>query len=254
MNSSFAGKMAFVTGAGSGMGREVAMLLAQRGAKVAACDLDAGAAAGTIAALGAARGECYAARLDVTDSNAVNAAVAEATDRFGRIDLVANIAGIYQVRTMEEITDEDWARMFAVHVNGMFHVCRAVIGGMVARRSGAIVNMSSIHAVRGQANAVHYSAAKGAIMGLTKGLAREKGPYNVRVNAVAPGPVDTPLWQGGRSGAELESVKIERSKIIPLGRIAQPSEVARAILFLLSDDASFITGQVIPIDGGESMA
>lgn len=254
MSASFAGKSAFVTGGGSGMGREVALLLSERGASVAVCDINSVTAASTVEAMGVSRGASYSATLDVTDSGAVNAAVAAAESKLGRIDLVVNIAGIYQSKPTEEITDADWARMFAIHANGMFYVCRAVLPGMVARRSGSIVNMSSIHAVRGQANAVHYSAAKGAIMGLTKGIAREKGQFGIRVNAVAPGPVDTPLWRGSNTGEKLESIKTERSKIIPLGRIAQPSEVAKVILFLLSEDASYITGQVVPVDGGESMA
>ena len=155
---------------------------------------------------------------------------------------------------MEDIADEDWARMFAVHVNGTFYTCRAALPGMIAARSGAIVNMSSLHAVRGQANAAHYAAAKGAIIGLTKSIAREKGPLGIRANAVAPGPIDTPLWRGAVPPDEIDAVMAKRSEVIPMGRLGAPAEVAQTIVHLLGPAASYITGQVVTIDGGESMA
>jgi 3-oxoacyl-[acyl-carrier protein] reductase len=143
--------------------------------------------------------------------------------------------------------------MLAVHLNGTFYTCRAVVPGMVARRSGAVVNMSSLHALRGQANGAHYAAAKGGIIGFTKSLAREVSPHGVRVNAVAPGPIDTPLWRSGATGPALEARKRERAKVIPLGRLGEAAEVAGAVLFLLSPAASYATGQVISVNGGELM-
>ena len=245
------GRVAFVTGGGSGMGRETARLLAEAGARVAICDRDGDAARDTADMLG--DGEVWTGTVDVSDSAAVDRAVSEAAGALGPIDALVNIAGIYQVAELENITDEDWARMFAIHVNGTFHTCRAALPGMMAARAGAIVNMSSLHAVRGQANAAHYAAAKGAIIGLTKSIAREKGPLGIRANAVAPGPIDTPLWRGAVPPDEIDAVMAKRSEIIPIGRLGEPAEVAQTIVYLLGPAASYITGQVVTIDGGESM-
>lgn len=248
------GRVAFVTGGGSGMGRETARLLAEAGARVTVCDRDGDAARETVEIVERAGGTARADEVDVSDSGAVNRAVAAAAEALGPIDVLVNIAGIYRIAAVEDIADEDWARMFAVHVNGTFYTCRAALPGMIAARSGAIVNMSSLHAVRGQANAAHYAAAKGAIIGLTKSIAREKGPLGIRANAVAPGPIDTPLWRGAVPPDEIDAVMAKRSEIIPMGRLGAPAEVAQTIVHLLSPAASYITGQVVTIDGGESMA
>ena len=248
------GRVAFVTGGGSGMGRETARLLGEAGARVAICDRDGTAARETAGIVGDAGGTARAEEVDVSDPRAVERAVASASEALGPIDALVNIAGIYRIAAVEDITDEDWARMFAVHVNGTFHTCRAVLPGMVAARSGAIVNMSSLHAIRGQANAAHYAAAKGAVIGLTKSIAREKGPLGIRANAVAPGPIDTPLWRGAVPPDELDAVMAKRSEVIPIGRLGEAAEVAQTIVYLLSPAASYITGQVVTIDGGESMA
>ncbi len=248
------GRVAFVTGGGSGMGRETARLLGEAGARVAICDRDGAAARETAGIVGDAGGTARAEEVDVSDPRAVERAVAAATEALGPVDALVNIAGIYRIAAVEDISDEDWARMFAVHVNGTFHTCRAVLPGMIAARSGAIVNMSSLHAVRGQANAAHYAAAKGAVIGLTKSIAREKGPLGIRANAVAPGPIDTPLWRGAVPPDELDAVMAKRSEVIPIGRLGEAAEVAQTIVYLLSPAASYITGQVVTIDGGESMA
>ena len=248
------GRVAFVTGGGSGMGRETARLLGEAGVRVAICDRDGAAARETAGIVGDAGGTARAEEVDVSDPRAVERAVAAAAGALGPVDALVNIAGIYQVAAVEDISDEDWARMFAVHVNGTFHTCRAVLPGMVAARAGAIVNMSSLHAIRGQANAAHYAAAKGAVIGLTKSIAREKGPLGIRANAVAPGPIDTPLWRGAVPPDELDAVMAKRSEVIPIGRLGEATEVAQTIVYLLSPAASYITGQVVTIDGGESMA
>ena len=253
MTQNMAGRVAFVTGAGSGMARETARLLAEAGAAVAVTDIDGDAAGSTVRDIESSGGAAWARPVDVTDPATVGAAIADAEAALGPLDYLVNVAGIYQTVEAQDISDEDWARMFAVHVNGMFHCCRAALPGMMARRSGAIVNMASLHAIRGQAQAVHYGAAKGAIIGFTKSLAREKAPLGIRVNAVAPGPIDTPLWRGGVGRDHLEAAKAERSKIIPLGRLGEAEEVARVIVFLLSDAASYMTGQIVTIDGGEVM-
>ena len=248
------GRVALVTGGGSGMGRETARLLAGAGARVAICDRDGDAARETGDEIEAAGGTVWTGAVDVSDSRAVDRAVAEAAGALGPIDSLVNIAGIYEVARLEDIADDAWARMFAVHVNGTFYCCRAVLPGMVAAQAGAIVNMSSLHALRGQANAAHYAAAKGAIIGFTKSIAREKGKLGIRANAVAPGPIDTPLWRNAVPPDEIEATMAKRSEVIPIGRLGQPAEVAQTIVYLLGPAASYITGQVVAIDGGETMA
>ncbi len=245
------GRVAFLTGAGSGMGRETALALGRAGCTVAVTDLS-GDAANAVAREIGNRARGYA--LDVTNSRAVDDAVAAAERDLGPIDCLSTFAGIYQVKKAEEITDPDWARMFAVQVNGTFHACRAVLRGMVKRKSGAIVTTSSIHALRGQADAAHYAAAKGAILSFTKSIAREKAPLGIRANSIAPGPIDTPMWREGRSGRELEDAKAGRSKIIPMGRLGEANEIAPMVVFLLSPAASYITGACMVLDGGELMS
>ena len=143
--------------------------------------------------------------------------------------------------------------MMAVHAGGTFHVCRAVVPGMVARRRGAIVNTASVFALRGQAAAAHYAAAKAAVIAFTKSVAREKAPFGVRVNAVSPGPVDTPFFGRGMAGDALDAVRRERAVTIPLGAVARAEQVSSVIVFLLGDGGAHMTGQVIPVDGGETM-
>jgi NAD(P)-dependent dehydrogenase (short-subunit alcohol dehydrogenase family) len=192
-------------------------------------------------------------KVDVTNAKAV-ADVVQVTERqWGPISSVVNLFGIHQALEFENISDGAWSAMFDIHVNGTVNVCRAVVPYMQRRGHGAIVNMSSSHLSPYARLATHYVSAKYAIIGLTKALAREKGPFGIRINAVAPGPVDSPMWRGARHDDQIEAAKAERSKLIPLRRIASVDDVANAIDFLLRPESGFITGHVIPIDGGESI-
>ena len=250
----FAGRTALITGGGSGIGREVALLLGREKVRVAIADRYLSTAQETVAMVAAAGGDAKAYELDVTQSSAVNDIVAKVEKDLGVLSHLVNLAGIYGVSPIESITDEAWMQQFSINAFGAFHTCRAALPGMMERKFGTIVNMSSIHAVRGQANSAHYAAAKAAVAGFTKSLAAEKASYNIRANAVAPGPIDTPLWRGAAPVDTLDSLKLERSKIIPMGRLGQAVEVANVIVFLLGPKASYMTGQVVRIDGGEAMA
>jgi NAD(P)-dependent dehydrogenase (short-subunit alcohol dehydrogenase family) len=247
------GKAALVTGAGSGIGHAIARELAGQGVKVAAADVDVAAAEATAKQARELGPDAVPVAMDVSRSAEVLRGVAAAEAALGPLDYLVNVAGIFEEVPAIQIADEQWARMLAVHLNGTFYCCRSVVPGMIARRSGVVVNISSLHALRGQANAAHYAAAKAGIIGFTKSLAREVAPHGVRVNAVAPGPIDTPLWRHGAAGSELEARRRARATAIPLGRLGEPGEVAGAVLFLLSPASRYATGQVISVNGGELM-
>lgn len=245
------GRQAFVTGAAGGIGRATVLDLVRQGVAVVAADRNADDLSRTVAAAGAP-GSVTACPLDVTDSAAVTAAIA-AAEEDGGIDFLVNAAGVFGSYAVESISDDEWTRVFAVNANGVFHTCRAALPGMMRRGSGAIVNMSSLHAQNGQAGAAHYAASKAAVIGFTKSIAREKGPSGIRANCVAPGPIDTSFWRGDKSGEVLASAMRERVRSIPLGRLGDPEDVASVIVFLLSSGAAYVTGQVVPIGGGEIM-
>ena len=246
--------VAFVTGAGGGIGGAAAERLAADGMAVAVTDARSDFAQATAKRISDAGGRALAIALDVTEPDSVAAAVVRTEAELGPIDRLVNSAGVFEWREAEDITDEAFRSMFEVHVFGMHAVCRAVLPDMLARGRGSIVNTTSIHAIRGQALASHYSAAKGAILSYTKALAREKSPRGIRVNAVAPGPTDTPLLRGSMDPREFDETVSERVKVIPMNRLATPREVAAGIAFLLSPDASYLTGHILTIDGGEVMS
>ncbi len=253
MQWDFDRKSALVTGAGSGIGRAVALHLGQNGVAVGVVDLDAARAEATSGEIERAGGNAVALCADVADSARVVDAVTRARAALGPIDYLVNIGGFHERVPIQEITDNHWQRMLNVHLSGTFYFCRAVLPEMIARRFGRIVNMSSLHAFGRVPGAAHYSAAKAGIAGFTKALAIEVAPHGILVNAVAPGPIDTALWRDGLTGNELEARIAKRVQAIPLGRLGRPDEVAETILFLLSRANSHTTGQVISINGGELM-
>ncbi len=253
MNDEMRGRWALVTGAGGEIGRETALHLAAAGVNVVATDIAADRAEATAHAVEAAGATAQALPLDVGNFDAVTTGIAAASKRVGGFDYLVNSAGIDGVGAIEDLSPEFIARVFTVNVYGIFYACRAVLPAMMARRRGAIVNVASVHAQNGQANAATYAATKGAIISFTKSLAREKAASGIRANAVAPGPINTALWRGGDAGERLEQRIRERIKVIPLARIGMPSDVAGVIVFLLSPAAAFVTGQVVPVGGGEIM-
>lgn len=240
-------KVALITGAGRGIGKATALVLGRRGFDVAVHDLDAGTAAETVASIRelGAQAESYVA--DVAEREAMNRVVAAVEKRFGQIDAVVNNAGISSDRCpIEKVTEAMFQRSMAVHVAGTLWTTQAAIAGMKQRGCGSIINISSIQALVGWTEAATYNAAKGAILALSKGWAKEFAPWHIRVNVVAPGHTETEMTVHNDT-PELRAVK---AKTIPLGRYGQPGEMGEAIAFLAGDDASFISGQVLSPNGG----
>jgi len=246
------GRVVLVTGAGSqiGIGRSIALLAAERGATVFANDVVEDDLALTVEQVRAAGGEVTGHVADVSDRAAVEAMVAECERVHGRVDVLVNNAGIAKKARFVELTDEQVATTMGVNFGGTLNCSRAVAPGMVERRAGAIVNFSSLMGHPwGWNEHVHYSASKAAIEGLTRALAVELGPSGVRVNAVAPGFVETAQSTSREHSVGPEGLKLA-VPYVPLGRIGEPAEIAEVVLFLASDAARYVTGQVLLVDGG----
>lgn len=246
MTPLLSGRVAFVTGAGSGIGRAIATRFAEEGADIAAVDLNAAAAAETAEAVRALGRRAEAVRADVAAVSDVEAAAARTQAVFGRIDVLVNNAGLTRDSTIRKMTDEDWDLVVDVHLKGTFLCTRAVAARIRdGGRGGAIVNMSSISGKIGNFGQANYAAAKAGIVALTKVTAREYARYGIRANAIQPGLIDTPMTR-----AMGEEMLRQRVADTPLGRIGTPEEVANVALFLASDLASYITGTVIEVTGG----
>lgn len=241
-----------VTGAASGIGRASALRLARR-MKVVVADKDGEGARRVAAEIEANGGQALGVEVDVTSRAAVFAMAEEARRVFGPVDALFANAGINRRNPVDEISEADWDLMIATHVKGMFLCCQAVLGEMVERGRGAIVNTSSDFAIMGVAGNATYTAAKTAIYSMTKALACEFTPKGVRVNAIGPGPIDTPLLASGRSSEQHAATKQKFENILPLGRMGQPEDVAVVVDFLLSDRASYISGQILHPNGGQLM-
>jgi NAD(P)-dependent dehydrogenase (short-subunit alcohol dehydrogenase family) len=243
------GRVAIVTGGGSGIGRAAALALAQVGAVVAVTDIDEAAAAAVAAEISSAGGVAQAHGMDITDPAQVDAAIDRIADARGGIDILVNNAGISVRHRSTEISTEDWNRVVDVNLNGQFYCARAVGKHMEAAKRGAIVMVASIMGLTGGGlfpNAA-YHASKGAIVNLTRSLGVEWGPVGIRVNSVAPTYVRTTLTERMLENNETLNYILDNT---PMGRLADPDEIAAAILFLASDAASMITGHTLPIDGG----
>jgi NAD(P)-dependent dehydrogenase (short-subunit alcohol dehydrogenase family) len=238
-------RVAVVTGAGRGIGRAIASRLAAMGAAVVVAELaDYGEA--TAAELRAAGADCRFVRVDVADAGQVEGLAYEVTRRYGRVDILVNNAGSRPTRRFLEMRLPEWERVLAVNLTGAFNCCSAMAPGMAERRWGRIVNLTSLAAQRGSTGGhSHYAAAKAGLIGLTRSLALELAPFDVTVNAVAPGWIDTEGWQG-----ELEGRRQGFAAKVPLGRLGAPEDVAHAVGFLVSEQASYLTGIVLPVNGG----
>jgi 3-oxoacyl-[acyl-carrier protein] reductase len=247
----FDGRVALVTGAAQGIGAATARRLAEEGAVVAVVDLNAAGAEATAEAIRAAGGAATGHRCDVSSAVSVAETVAAVIAEHGRTDVLVNNAGITRDNLLFKMDDDDWNTVLQVNLTSVFLMCRATQDPMVAAKYGRIVNVSSRSALgnRGQAN---YAAAKAGIQGLTATLAIELGPFNITVNAVAPGYVATPMTAATaeRVGSTPEAHQQEVAARTPLRRVGRPEEVASVIAFLASDDASYVSGQTLYINGG----
>lgn len=267
------GRIALITGAGSGIGRATAALFAQEGARIVVNDVNREAAEATLAVMGAERQRGHAIQADVSDSAAVNTMFAEVAQRFGGLDILVNNAGIGETGTRRDevnrkgeaqlqelmmggkiqshwditptLSDDEWHQMIGVHLNGTFFCTREALKLMAPKNRGSIINLSSVAALRGIPIAPHYGAAKAGILGLTRSVAQETASRHIRVNAICPGWVETPMTENFSP-----MVKMMLTSQVPMLRWGQPEEIAATALFLASDDSSYFTGQWLSPNGG----
>jgi 3-oxoacyl-[acyl-carrier protein] reductase len=240
-------KLAIVTGASRGIGRDVALMLAARGAHVVAA-ARGDHAGDTVSAIGAAGGRAEAGSLDVTDSAAVDALVTGVLERHGRIDILVNNAGIARDQLLMRMKRDDWDQVIATNLTAAFTCTQAVIKPMIKQRAGRIISISSVVGQVGNAGQSNYAASKAGLIGFSKALAREVASRGITVNVVAPGLIETDMTRAITGKAQGDW-----TAQIPLGRLGTTADVAAAVCFLASDEASYITGQVLAVNGGMYM-
>ena len=245
-------KVTIITGAGSGIGRETAILFAKHGAKVVVADIDEKSGKETVEKIikilekdPDCKGDAFFTRLDISNREQTKQVVRDVLDRYGEVDVLINNAGIIQDDLITRMTEEEWDRVIDIDLKGPFNCTQAVAEDMIKHGNGEIINVSSIVGIYGNVGQVNYAAAKAGLIGMTKTLAKELGKKGIRVNAVAPGFIRTPMT------AKVPDKILEMMKEkTPLKRLGDPKDVAYTLLFLASDEANFINGAVIPVDGG----
>jgi 2-hydroxycyclohexanecarboxyl-CoA dehydrogenase len=250
----FENKTVVITGGAGGIGGATCRRFAAQGAKVAVFDMNLEAAQKVADGIAASGGTAAAYKCDITDRVAVDAAIAATIAQLGPIDVLVNNAGWDVFKPFVKTVPEEWSKLIAINLTGALHMLHAVLPGMVERNAGRIVNIASDAARGGSSGEAVYSACKGGLVALSKTLAREHARHSITVNVVCPGPTETALLDGMVEGAR-DPAKLKEAfrSAIPLGRLGQPEDLAGAIVFLGSDDASFITGQVISVSGGLTM-
>jgi len=243
------GRVALVTGAAQGIGRAIALALAEVGADIAGGDVNLEGMEKTAKEIEALGRKALAVRLDVSDPASVKDAATKVLEAFQKIDILVNNAGITKDNLIMRMKHEDWDRVLSINLNGAFHCIQAVLPGMVKQRSGRIINIASVVAQAGNAGQANYISSKAGLIGLTKAVASEVGSRTITVNAVAPGFIATAMTENLP-----EPVKQRMMSLIPLGRMGTDRDIASAVRFLASDEASYITGHVLSVNGGMYMS
>lgn len=246
------GKVAVVTGAALGIGQAIAVRLASAGASVVITDVNMEAAEQTASAINEAGGVAVAVRADASSASDAQMVMAEAIKRYGRLDALVNNAGVFPMTPALELTESQWDRVLDINLKGAFFHAQAAARQIIAERhEGAIVNIASIDGLHPTGNLAHYDASKGGLIMLTKSLAKEFGPQGIRVNAIAPGGINTPgARASSSSGGVANEIMQAFIKQIPLQRMGEPDEIATTALFLLSPAARYVTGSLLVVDGG----
>ena len=243
-------KVALITGARRGMGRSHALTLAKAGAKVVISDISQEDSEKVVKEIEKAGGEAIAVKCDVSKKAEVEEMVKKVIDKWGKIDILINNAGICQFKPFLELTEEEWERTIKINLKGYFLCAQTCAKEMVKQKSGVIINIASIAMGQvgcGFPNLAHYCASKGGIVGMTETLALELAPYNIRVNAISPGAIETPMVDPLKSDAKTLEATLAR---VPMHRMGQPQEISNLVLFLASDESSYMTGSTVVIDGG----
>ena len=249
------GKVAVVTGGGGGIGGAISRRFAAEGARVAVLDLNPEAAAKVVEGIGKAGGSAEALRCDITDRTSVEAAITATEASLGPVDILINNAGWDVFKPFTKTEPAQWGKLIAINLTGALNLHHVVLPGMAARKRGRIVNIASDAARVGSSGEAVYAACKGGLVAFSKTIAREHSRHGITVNVVCPGPTDTALFAEYKEGAGNPEKLMEAfTRSIPLGRIGQPDDLPGAVLFFASDDAAYVTGQVLSVSGGLTMA
>ncbi|OIO45987.1 MAG: hypothetical protein AUJ31_02710 [Parcubacteria group bacterium CG1_02_39_15] len=244
------GKVAIITGARRGMGRTHALALAKAGAKVVVADISLEDCQKVVKEIEKNKGEALAVKCDVAKKEEVEEMVKKAVEKFGKVDILVNNAGICQFKPFLDLTEEEWDRTLNINLKGYFLCAQAAAKEMVKQKSGVIINIASVAMGQvgvGIPNIVHYCASKGGVVGMTEALAVELAPYNIRVNAISPGMIETPMIDPIKKDPKVAEAMLDR---VPMKRVGKPEEVSNLVLFLASDASSYMTGSTVVIDGG----